>query len=428
MLIECTFCKASAQFPDSKEGAKVKCGACGKVYVAREKGAKPSKTSATPFIIGGGVVLALGLIFFLVNSSKKPAAAPPVVKAPVVEEKPVDRTGWNSELVMVVREAYTAASQANDYKLGGLLDAPRILERWRATPEKASMPAWADMTSTDRANIATEVVREFTKGEGPLAIARWELLDGKVESEGDAESLVRVKAKGREAANQSELITLDWKLAKNKDGQWKLFDWALYVSPEAKRATSSLAAKGIEKVKLEDGGFIYQAEPRPLAHLDDTPPEMRTRIDSAVARFLDFSTRPRERTTARDELIAIGKPAIPILLTVFYETKIVGEGAAANDALDKATNVHLLLREITGYDKAVFTPMGTGPESEKMRDMAVRAWFAWYLRKGERFEEKAQGVDLLDAMIPLTDKEKRDLERDKAREAERAIDKAKSGG
>jgi hypothetical protein len=413
MLIECTFCKASAQFPDSKEGAKVKCGACGKVYVAREKGAKPSKTSPTPFIIGGGVVLALGAIFFLVNSSKKPAAAPPVVKAPVVEEKPVDRTGWNSELVMVVR----------DYKLGGLLDAPRILERWRATPEKASMPAWSDMTSTDRANIATDVVREFTKGEGPLAIARWELLDGQVESEGDSESLVRVKAKGREAANQSELITLDWKLAKNKDGQWKLFDWALYVSPEAKRATSGLAAKGVEKVKLDDGGFIYQAEPRPLAHLDDTPPEMRTRIDSAVARFLDFSSRPRERTTARDELIAIGKPAIPILLTQFYETKLVDD-----DALAKATNVHLLLREITGYDKAVFSPTGSGPESEKMRDMAVRAWFAWYLRKGERFEEKAQGVDLLDAMIPLTDKEKRDLERDKAREAERAIEKAKSGG
>jgi len=423
MLIECTFCKASAQFPDSKEGAKVKCGACGKVYVAREKGSKPSKTSATPFIIGGGVLVALGLVFFLVNSSKKPAAAPQVVKAPPVEEKPVDRTGWNSELVMVVREAYTAASQANDHKLGGLLDAPRILERWRATPEKASMPAWSDMTSTDRANIATEVVREFTKGQGPLAIARWELLDGNVESEGDGESLVRVKAKGREAANQSELITLDWKLAKNKDGQWKLFEWALYVSPEAKRATGGLAAKGIEKVKLEDGGFIYQAEPRPLPHLDDTPPEMRTRIDSAVARFLDFSSRPRERTNARDELIAIGKPAIPILLTQFYETKLVDD-----DALAKATNVHLLLREITGYDKAVFSPTGAGPESEKMRDMAVRAWFAWYLRKGERFEEKAQGVDLADELIQMTDKEKRDFERDKAREAERAIDKAKSGG
>lgn len=409
MLIECTFCHATAQFPDSKEGAKVKCGECGKVYVAREKGAKKSQVSATPFIIGGAVVVAILVVFFIVNSSKKPAATPAVKAAPPPAEAPIDRTGWNSALVKIVRDLYESAAQGNDFKLAGMLDAPRILERWRATPERASMPAWGDMTTADREAVANEVVKLFTKGEGEFAIARWMPFEGAVELEGDVESTVRLKVRGREEANMAETITIDWTMAKDKDGKWKLFDWARYVSASEKRGGSSLAAKGIEKVKLEDGGFIYQAEPRPLPHLDDTPPELRTRIDGAVARFLDFNSRPRERTLAREELVTIGKPALPILLTQMFEIKIVDD-----ETLAKIANVHSVLRDITGYEQA-FSVTSFSPESDQKRQMAVKAWFAWYLRKGERFEERKEGADALDALIKPTEKEQRQIDRDKAR-------------
>jgi hypothetical protein len=409
MLIECTFCHATAKFPDSKEGAKVKCGECGKVYVAREKGAKKGATSATPFVIGGSVLVAILVVFFIVNS-RKDAPAAPVVKATAPAEEPkIDRTGWNSELVKVVRDVYEAATQGNDYKIAGLLDAPRILERWRATPERASMPAWADMTTEDRDGVKTEVVALFTKGEGEFAIAKWLPFEGEVEIEGDEVSVVRLKVRGREESNMAETMTLDWKLAKDKDGKWKLFDWERYISIKEKNASSGLAAKGIEKVKLEDGGFIYQADPRPLPHLDDTPPEMRTKIDSAVERFLDFNARPRERTLAREELIEIGKPALPILLTKMYEFKIVDD-----ESLAKVANVHSVLRDITGYQQA-FSVTSFSPDSDQKREMAVKAWFAWYLRKGEKFEERKEGTDALEGLITPTEKEKREMERDAQR-------------
>ncbi len=410
MLIECPFCHATAQFPDSKEGSKVKCGGCGKVYQAREKGAKPSKVSPTPFVIGGAVVVGILLVFFIVNSSKKPAAPPAVKAAPPPAEAPIDRTGWNSELVKVVRELYEAAAQGNEYKLANQLDVPRIIEHLRSTPERAELPAWSEMTTGDRDAIAQEMVTLFTKGEGDFALVRWLPFEGAVELEGDEESLVRIKVRGREQANMAETISLDWRLAKAKDGKWKPFAWERYYSAAEKRGSSGLAAKGVERVKLEDGGFIYQAEARPLPHLDDTPAELRSRIDGAVARFLDFNARPRERTLARDELIAIGKPALPILLTQMYEIKIVDD-----ETLAKIANVHSVLRDITGYQNASFSVTSFSPESDKLREMAVKAWFAWYLRKGERFEERTQSTDALDSLIKPTEKEQRQIDRDKAR-------------
>ena len=63
MLIECPFCKATAKLPEEKEGAKVRCSGCGKVYVAREKGSK-AKTGGVNGItigIGAGAVILIGL-------------------------------------------------------------------------------------------------------------------------------------------------------------------------------------------------------------------------------------------------------------------------------------------------------------------------------------------------------------------------------
>ena len=76
MLIECPFCHARAQIADSKEGAKVRCGECGRVYGARPVGSgrgSSSKTNLTPFIIGGVVVIAGALLWLLTkDAGKKP--------------------------------------------------------------------------------------------------------------------------------------------------------------------------------------------------------------------------------------------------------------------------------------------------------------------------------------------------------------------
>ena len=61
------------------------------------------------------------------------------------------------------------------------------------------------------------------------------------------------------------------------------------------------------------------------------------------------------------------------------------------------------LRDITGYDPG-FPVNALGPDSEQKREMAVKAWFAWWLRKVERrFEERQVGPDLLDELIEPTE-------------------------
>ena len=55
-----------------------------------------------------------------------------------------------------------------------------------------------------------------------------------------------------------------------------------------------------------------------------------------------------------------------------------------------------------------------GPDSELKREIAVKAWFAWWWRRGERrFTEKAEGEDLLEEMIVPTDRDKRQMEADR---------------
>jgi FeS assembly protein IscX len=87
MLIECPFCKATAKLPEDKEGAKVRCSECSKVYVAREKGSKVKKSSVngTSLGIAGGAVILIGIFAFFANqhdSKPAPTPKPPPVKEP----------------------------------------------------------------------------------------------------------------------------------------------------------------------------------------------------------------------------------------------------------------------------------------------------------------------------------------------------------
>lgn len=410
MLIECTFCKTTAKIPDSKEGAKVKCGNCGKVYVAREPGSRGSKkTNPTPFIIGGAAALGLVFVMIVVNSAdKKPTPPPPPAKVEKAPPPAIDRVGYDSAFCKVVRDIYESAYVGNAGRLQGQVFLARLADHRRAQPGNESQPAFADMTALQRDDLLNATVDGLIRGEGDLAMAKWRPYDGKVLSEGDSEAEVRIEVAGREGDLQTENRTFDWKLALDKDGKWKAYAWTRYLSPEEKRAAKVSANKEITKVAVE-GGVMYQADPRPLPHLDDTPPAVRTQIDGLVEKLLDNNLRAKERTKVVNELKELGKPALPILLTKMYEIQIVDDRS-----LGQVTSLHNMLKDITGRDPG-FSPLGSGPESEKKRDMAIRSWFAWYLRAGERFEndKKKVGVDALEGLIEPSERDKREIEKAK---------------
>lgn len=409
MLIECPFCHAKANLPESKEGAKVRCPDCGKVYVARERGRRGGSRGPSPLHLGlaAGVVIVLLVVIFAVNRSGSEEAPAPVQAAGPAEPAPeVDLTGWDSAPVQAARGVYAAAASYNEGRLRSLLHGPRLLERLREQGvEGLPDGAWSALASADREALLVSVSEGLLRGEGDTVAALWKPYDGSVVSETDDLAVVHVLVAGREGELAAQSRTIEWQLAR-EGGAWKAWAWERYIPPEERLADGARRNREITRVELDDGTRLFQADPRPLPHLDDTPPEVRARVDDAVQRMLDFSLRPPQNNAAASELVEIGKPSIPILLTAMYETEIVDD-----TTLSKVAKIHHTLRDITGYDPG-FPVNALGPDSEQKREMAVKAWFAWWLRKGERrFEERQVGPDLLDELIEPTEKDLREMRR-----------------
>jgi len=420
MLIECPFCKATAKLPEEKEGAKVRCSGCGKVYVAREKGskAKTGGVNGTTLGIAGGAVLAIAIFAFFANQSgnKPPPAPPPKV---VKQAEPViDHVGWDSEAVKLVRNLYDAAASYNEGFLLASLDGPRIAARLKeaaaAAPEGTPAPADYDSLSpSDKQLYVQAIAQEFMRGTGEDAPFLWKPVDGRVLEPDLLSAIVRVTVDKRPAEGQTgiaESRTYDWKVSRpDPQAKWKVWAWDRYISDEERRAMAAAKRVKTTKVTLEDGTSLYQAEMHHLEHLDDTPAELRAQIDKLIPTMLDFSLRPKENNAARDELVAIGKPAIPMLLNKFYEIKIVE--TEDDPSLVQVNMVYDTLCRITDY-RPGFSPMPG--QSEERRTMALKAYFAWWERKGKNFTAPKEQKDLLDDLIVPTERDKREIEKARA--------------
>jgi predicted Zn finger-like uncharacterized protein len=409
MLIQCPFCRTQARIPESKEGAKVRCGECEKVYTARAPGQRRSSGTSGLSIgifVGAGILLAI--VFFFINRNK-PTAVAPVVAAEEPEPEPVvDSTGWDSEPVRVVREIYTAAELRDTGRLRNALH----LERIHGAGEGAAAFSTLGVAGVEGLLIAT--IASLTEGADEDLVILWKPFDGEVMEENDEEATVRVKVQGRDAATSLETRTMEFKLARDPGGggRLKVWSWERYFTPAELAAMRRNKAKEVQKVTLSDGSVVFESKPRPLGHLDDTPDDLRKKIDAEYERMLDFELRPTENAAAKRELEAIGRPAIPILLTGLYEIPLETDEHAMkvnliNQALEEITGNY------TGWKPMVAEGSGAGTTNER-RESAIKQWFAWWLRKGHRFEKKKEQKDLLEDLIVPTERDLRQMERDKS--------------
>jgi hypothetical protein len=395
MLIQCPFCR---------------CGECEKVYTARPPGKRGKSSSTTGLSIGifVGAGLLLAAIFLILNR-QKPAAIAPVVEAEEPAPAPVvDSTGWDSEPVKAVRELYAAAEDGDTGRLRNVLH----LELIHGTGDEAGT-AFAALSLAQVQDLFDATVAALTEGADENLVALWKPFDGQVLAEDDETASVRVKVQGRSAESSLETRQMDFQLARDASsgGRWKIRAWERWLSPAELAAMRSAKAKQVKKVTLSDGSVVFESEPRALAHLDDTPAELRETIDELYARLIDFELRPTENAAAKRELEAIGRPAIPILLTGLFEIPLETDEQAM-----KVNLINQCLEEITGYYTG-WKPMvaegsGVGTTDER-RESAIKQWFAWWFRRGHRFEEKKEQKDLLDELITPTERDLRQMERDK---------------
>ena len=77
--------------------------------------------------------------------------------------------------------------------------------------------------------------------------------------------------------------------------------------------------------------------------------------------------------------------------------------------LDEAQTLRRITGQYFGYKPQALQGSGLGTTEER-RMSSIKQWFAWWYRKGARFEKKVV-EDGLEGLIELTEKEKRWLER-----------------
>ncbi len=386
MRIECPFCHAQSRLPDSKEGSKVRCAACSKVYRAREigSGASKSSSSTAPVVAIGTVAVAALIALVAMRSTEEPEAAPARVEASVKQapapiEAPIDGTGWDSPLVQTPVRIHAAARAGNWDLLRASLDAPRWLaSESDADPDapRAELEAvWKALPESEQeAHVARAVAALTDVGEDGL-VAGWAPYDGEVVLEGDRDATVHLSV--TPAAGGALKRTLVWRLTRVDDA-WRAWSWEEWLTKVERKRKE----RGYDLVELSDGAVVRERDPEPLGHLDDTPPELRQKIDELLVTMIDLELTAQASRAAR-EMAAIGKPAIPILLTHLYENTL-----ASREESIQANIVDTALREITGQSfgyqplSLVGAAMGT---TEERRQSAIRQWFAWWFRAGEDF-------------------------------------------
>jgi len=408
MLIQCPSCHARAKLSDDHEGAKVRCAECGRVYLARPSGAKgKSSTPNTGLLIGAFVgVLALIIVVFIARSSdKEPVtkAAPAAAAAP--EVAPLDY-GWSSEIVRAAVAVHEAAFARDRVRMKGLLLPARVWAR-EHTDENGvfdpAVPAFLALAPHEKVDAEEQMFLRLSEGEDKELVADWLPYDGSVVDVSDDEALVRLQVKPRAGGVESRWV--EWRLAKD-EGRFKAWSWERWLSPDEIKIEKR--KKGYDVVTLSDGSVVHERKPEPLEHLEDTPPEVRTQIDTLMATMLDLELT-KESSRAQRALVDIGRPAIPILLTKFYEIP-----ADTEDNRIRCNMIDQALQRITGQQFG-YAPGEAGSAAgttEERRDSSIKQWFAWWYKNQKKFTAKDTS-DGLEGLIELSEQEKNWLERNK---------------
>ncbi|MEO2093361.1 MAG: zinc-ribbon domain-containing protein [bacterium] len=414
MIIQCPACGARAKLPDSKQGAKVRCGECERIYVARSgSGSESGATgngSTLAIGIGAGVIALIMILFMVFNSDK----TSPIDEVPdVVDLKApadiVDQTGWDSAPVKFARGLHEAAFNGDEYRLQTQLAMDLVWARVQSTDATSVAPAgFSALTTSEVDSLRGDIVQALLSHDPENLVGRWRPFDGEVLAEDDQTVLLHLSLEPRDSSSEAGSRNIEWQLVKVGD-QWKAWSWERWYSEAELKASRIRRKKKIKRTVLSDGSQVIEAEPGPIPYEDTTSAETRQQIDALLVKLVDLELPGRESNKVKQELVLYGKEALPPLLTLFYEMNLKGFDEL-EDAI-AAQQVHQMLSEITGYITTFKAHEALGASQER-RDSGVRQWFGWYHRKFKHFNARPEEVDLLEESIELkTDAERREYEK-----------------
>lgn len=156
--------------------------------------------------------------------------------------------------------------------------------------------------------------------------------------------------------------------------------------PVASGAGDAVVEKG-ESLFADTPGKKKKFPVEKLSHLESTTPDMQTRIDDGVAKLLDVNN-PKPGNEARNDLVKVGKPAIPRLLSAWVDLKM-------DDVQDvtRANMLHQTLGEITGKEITFSPDNPTSPSDAKLREKVLGSWFTWWGQNKESFVRRSDAAE-----------------------------------
>jgi len=154
-------------------------------------------------------------------------------------------------------------------------------------------------------------------------------------------------------------------------------------SKAAPAAAGDSQERGGDALFAEKPGKKARYEVEKLPHLDDTSSDTRERIDSNIVKLVDVSN-PRIGNDARRELVGIGRPAIPRLLSAWVDLRMDDE----RDVM-AGNMLHQTLGEITGKEIVYSPEQPTSPSDAKLREKVLSSWFTWWGQNKDTFRERS---------------------------------------
>ncbi len=347
MLTECPRCQVQIRVEGGLRAARLVCPGCGGAFrLSAPRASRSGLALGLAAAALAGVALTL-----IVRSSRAQAEEPlraPEPEAPALAAAPQEDAGWAGAAVQAAVRVHEAAAARDADALRALL-APAAAEGALAL---------------------------LLAGEDAYAPARWRPFDGALVERDEGRALVRLACAPRAAQElpPEERMAkrwLEWELARDARGGWRARAWRRWVSPEEERA----AAPRNALVVLSDGSRVVERPGERLGHLEETPPELRARIDALLVTMNDLDLTV-EGDRAQAALVAIGRAAIPPLLSALHESPL----ESTDDAI-RCNRIDQCLRAITGetfgFRPQIFEGSSLGTTAER-RDSAIRQWFAWW--------------------------------------------------
>lgn len=177
---------------------------------------------------------------------------------------------------------------------------------------------------------------------------------------------------------------------------WMIHDWELvsfYKDRKPKgpmrKKHKTLKTPKYETITLKGKEVkSNQGEIVPMDHLEDTPPELRKRIDDLIAQVFTESDSPKASVLAAKDLEEIGKPAIPRILHAMYERpcKTQFEREACG-MLVKAYNNMVGTGVAWFFDDDPTSVFGATDEDRKKLIRALFGnWWFHYHKEGKNFQ------------------------------------------